>query len=168
MSGMPASLAACAATVIAAAFAFTLVGNPGLHEPDEGETDGGGDADRNSRALPHGLSDIVIKLVDFLPAKSVGKIGNGVTGLAGMEQVSLATVAPGIAESLVTTAVGLFAAIPAVVAYNFFARDIERITVAEESFIDEFSNILQRNAASRPAVQVPPASADTTAFAATR
>ncbi|MGD9586772.1 MAG: protein TolQ [Brachymonas sp.] len=99
---------------------------------------------------------------------TVWGIMHAFTGLAGMEQVSLATVAPGIAESLVTTAVGLFAAIPAVVAYNFFARDIERITVAEESFIDEFSNILQRNAASRPAVQVPPASADTTAFAATR
>ena len=49
------------------------------------------------------------------------------TGFAGMEQVTLATVAPGIAEALVATAIGLFAAIPAVIAYNRFARDIDRV-----------------------------------------
>ncbi|MDQ6627511.1 MAG: protein TolQ [Pseudomonadota bacterium] len=67
-------------------------------------------------------------------------------GLANMTQVTLATVAPGIAEALVATAIGLFAAIPAVIAYNRFARDIDRIAIQMESFIEEFSNILQRNA----------------------
>jgi biopolymer transport protein TolQ len=59
--------------------------------------------------------------------------------------VTLATVAPGIAEALVATAIGLFAAIPAVVAYNRFARDIDRIAIKLETFIEEFSNILQRS-----------------------
>ncbi len=68
-------------------------------------------------------------------------------GLGNLQQVTLATVAPGIAEALVATAIGLFAAIPAVIAYNRFARDIDRIATQLESFIEEFSNILQRNAA---------------------
>jgi len=55
-------------------------------------------------------------------------------------------VAPGIAEALVATAIGLFAAIPAVVAYNRFAHDIDRVANKLETFIEEFSNILQRNA----------------------
>ena len=67
------------------------------------------------------------------------------TGFAGMEQVTLATVAPGIAEALVATALGLFAAIPAVIAYNRFAHDIDRVANQQETFIEEFSNILQRN-----------------------
>lgn len=62
-----------------------------------------------------------------------------------MQQVTLATVAPGIAEALVATAIGLFSAIPAVVAYNRFARDIDRIAIKLETFIEEFSNILQRS-----------------------
>ena len=66
-------------------------------------------------------------------------------GLASLQQVTLATVAPGIAEALVATAIGLFAAIPAVVAYNRFARDIDRLAIQLETFIEEFSNILQRN-----------------------
>ena len=66
-------------------------------------------------------------------------------GLAGLQQVTLATVAPGIAEALVATAIGLFAAIPAVVAYNRFAHDIDRIAIKLETFIEEFTNILQRN-----------------------
>ena len=68
------------------------------------------------------------------------------SGLAALQQVTLATVAPGIAEALVSTAIGLFAAIPAVVAYNRFARDIDRVAIKLETFIEEFSNILQRNA----------------------
>jgi biopolymer transport protein TolQ len=67
-------------------------------------------------------------------------------GLANLTQVSLASVAPGIAEALVATAIGLFAAIPAVIAYNRFARDIDRIAMQMETFTEEFSNILQRNA----------------------
>ena len=67
-------------------------------------------------------------------------------GLSNLQQVTLATVAPGIAEALVATAIGLFAAIPAVIAYNRFARDIDRIAIQLETFIEEFSNILQRSA----------------------
>ena len=66
-------------------------------------------------------------------------------GLASLQTVTLATVAPGIAEALVATAIGLFAAIPAVVAYNRFARDIDRVANKLETFIEEFSNILHRN-----------------------
>jgi biopolymer transport protein TolQ len=68
-----------------------------------------------------------------------------------LTQVTLATVAPGIAEALVATAIGLFAAIPAVVAYNRFARDIDRISIQQETFIEEFSNILQRNVSAQAA-----------------
>ena len=50
-----------------------------------------------------------------------------------------------LAEALVATAIGLFAAIPAVVAYNRFAREIDKIAIALETYIEEFSNILQRN-----------------------
>ena len=68
-------------------------------------------------------------------------------GLANVAQATLAAVAPGIAEALVATAIGLFAAIPAVVAYNRYSYDIERLGVRFESFMEEFSNILQRQAA---------------------
>jgi len=81
---------------------------------------------------------------------TVWGIMHAFTGLAGLQQVTLATVAPGIAESLVTTAIGLFAAIPAVVAYNRFARDIDRLAIKLETFIEEFSNILQRNLGVQP------------------
>jgi len=77
---------------------------------------------------------------------TVWGIMHAFVGLSNMTQVTLATVAPGIAEALVATAIGLFAAIPAVVAYNRFARDIDRIAITLETFIEEFSNILQRNA----------------------
>ena len=77
---------------------------------------------------------------------TVWGIMHAFVGLGNMTQVTLATVAPGIAEALVATAIGLFAAIPAVVAYNRFARDIDRIAIQLETFIEEFSNILQRNA----------------------
>ena len=76
---------------------------------------------------------------------TVWGIMHAFTWLAALEQVTLATVAPGIAEALVATAIGLFAAIPAVVAYNRFAHDIDRIANKLETFIEEFSNILQRN-----------------------
>ena len=65
-------------------------------------------------------------------------------GLASMEQSTLEAVAPGIAEALVATAIGLFAAIPAVVAYNRFSHDIDRLASRFESFMEEFLNILQR------------------------
>ena len=81
---------------------------------------------------------------------TVWGIMHAFVGLAALTQVTLATVAPGIAEALVATAIGLFAAIPAVVAYNRFARDIDRIATHQETFIEEFSNILQRNVGAQP------------------
>jgi biopolymer transport protein TolQ len=82
---------------------------------------------------------------------TVWGIMHAFTGLASLQQVTLATVAPGIAEALVATAIGLFAAIPAVVAYNRFARDIDRVAIRLETFIEEFSNILQRNVSAQAA-----------------
>jgi biopolymer transport protein TolQ len=75
---------------------------------------------------------------------TVWGIMHAFTGLASLEQATLASVAPGIAEALVATAIGLFASIPAVVAYNRFAHDIDRLANRFETFIEEFSNILQR------------------------
>lgn len=75
---------------------------------------------------------------------TVWGIMNAFRGLANVTTASLAQVAPGIAEALVATAIGLFAAIPAVVAYNRFTHDIDRIGIRFESFMEEFSNILQR------------------------
>ena len=75
---------------------------------------------------------------------TVWGIMNAFTGLSSLENVSIAVVAPGIAEALVATAIGLFAAIPATAAYNYFANRIERISNRFESFSEEFLNILAR------------------------
>ena len=77
---------------------------------------------------------------------TVWGIMNSFRGLANVQQATLAAVAPGIAEALVATAIGLFAAIPAVVAYNRYSHDIDRLAIRFETFIEEFSNILQRQA----------------------
>jgi len=79
---------------------------------------------------------------------TVWGIMHAFTGLASLEQVTLATVAPGIAEALVATAIGLFAAIPAVLGYNRFTHDIDRVANHLDTFMEEFSNILQRYVAS--------------------
>jgi biopolymer transport protein TolQ len=70
-------------------------------------------------------------------------------GLAKMQQATLAVVAPGIAEALIATAMGLFAAIPAVLAYNRYASSSESLLTRYETFADEFSSILHREAHSR-------------------
>ncbi len=75
---------------------------------------------------------------------TVWGIMNAFRGLANVAQATLGHVAPGIAEALIATAIGLFAAIPAVVAYNRFAGDVNRLAIRFESFMEEFSNILQR------------------------
>jgi biopolymer transport protein TolQ len=75
---------------------------------------------------------------------TVWGIMNAFRGLANVGQATLAHVAPGIAEALVATAMGLFAAIPAVVAYNRYAHEINRLSTRFESFTEEFSNVLQR------------------------
>ena len=67
-------------------------------------------------------------------------------GLADVKEATIATVAPGISEALVATAMGLFAAIPAVWAYNRFATKVERLSTRYDAFSEEFSSILQRQA----------------------
>ena len=67
-------------------------------------------------------------------------------GLANATQATLATVAPGISEALIATAMGLFAAIPAVIGYNRFNNQVERLEVRYDNFKEEFSSILQRQA----------------------
>ena len=75
---------------------------------------------------------------------TVWGIMNSFRGLSNVAQATLSQVAPGIAEALVATAIGLFAAIPAVIAYNRFASNVDRLSVRYESFMEEFTNILQR------------------------
>jgi len=77
---------------------------------------------------------------------STGSVMHAFRSLANVQQATLAQVAPGIAEALVATAIGLFAAIPAVVAYNRYSHQIDRLAIRFESFMEEFSNILQRQA----------------------
>ena len=75
---------------------------------------------------------------------TVWGIMSSFVALGGVQQATLAMVAPGIAEALIATAIGLFAAIPAVVAYNRYTHDVDRLATRYETFIEEFSNILQR------------------------
>jgi biopolymer transport protein TolQ len=75
---------------------------------------------------------------------TVWGIMNAFRGLANVAQATLGHVAPGIAEALIATAMGLFAAIPAVIAYNRFAGDLNRLATRFDSFMEELSNILQR------------------------
>ena len=77
---------------------------------------------------------------------TVWGIMNSFRALGNVQQATIAMVAPGIAEALIATAMGLFAAIPAVIAYNRFAHDVERIHNRYDAFVDEFSTILQRQA----------------------
>jgi biopolymer transport protein TolQ len=77
---------------------------------------------------------------------TVWGIMNAFIALGNVKQATLSMVAPGIAEALIATAIGLFAAIPAVVAYNRFSNDVERLEARYEGFLDEFTTILQRQA----------------------
>ena len=80
---------------------------------------------------------------------TVWGIMNSFRGLAMVQQATLATVAPGISEALIATAMGLFAAIPAAIAYNRYAAKVEAINANYESFSEEFSSILHRQVHSR-------------------
>jgi biopolymer transport protein TolQ len=77
---------------------------------------------------------------------TVWGIMNAFIGLGNVHQATLAMVAPGIAEALIATAMGLFAAIPAVIAYNRYSDDVERLINRYDTFLEEFSTILQRQA----------------------
>ncbi|MGA0047251.1 MAG: protein TolQ [Methylophilaceae bacterium] len=75
---------------------------------------------------------------------TVWGIMNSFIGLSNVAQSTLAQVAPGIAEALIATAIGLFAAIPAVIAYNRFAAKVDRLAIRYESFMEEFINNVDR------------------------
>jgi biopolymer transport protein TolQ len=80
---------------------------------------------------------------------TVWGIMNAFHALGNVKQATLNLVAPGIAEALIATAIGLFAAIPAVVAYNKYANSVQRLENRYDDFVEEFSNILQRQAHTR-------------------
>src|SRR5215813_3734047 len=77
---------------------------------------------------------------------TVWGIMSAFSGLGNVQQATLAMVAPGISEALIATAIGLFAAIPAVVAYNRFTDQVTRLEIRYDAFTEEFSSILQRHA----------------------
>jgi len=77
---------------------------------------------------------------------TVWGIMNSFRALGGTQQATLSMVAPGIAEALVATAIGLFAAIPAVIAYNRFANEVDRLASRYDTFKEEFTTLLQRQA----------------------
>ncbi|MFM1880849.1 MAG: protein TolQ [Pseudomonadota bacterium] len=104
---------------------------------------------RELQALEHGLPFLasVGSVSPYIGLfGTVWGIMHAFTGLANIQQATLASVAPGIAEALVATAIGLFAAIPAVIAYNRFATHVDQMAGRLEAFGEEFSNILQRQA----------------------
>jgi biopolymer transport protein TolQ len=80
---------------------------------------------------------------------TVWGIMNSFLGLGNAQTTTLAQVAPGIAEALIATAMGLFAAIPAVIAYNRYADKVGRLEVRYDGFMEEFSSILQRHSVSK-------------------
>jgi len=77
---------------------------------------------------------------------TVWGIMNSFRALGNAKQATLAMVAPGIAEALIATAIGLFAAIPAVIFYNRYIAELDRVTNRYDAFFEEFSNLLQRQA----------------------
>jgi biopolymer transport protein TolQ len=97
--------------------------------------------------------------IDLAPLATIGSVSpyiglfgtvwgimSSFSALGGVEQATLAMVAPGISEALIATAMGLFAAIPAVMAYNHYVDKVERLSTRYETFLDEFTGILQRQA----------------------
>jgi len=78
---------------------------------------------------------------------TVWGIMNSFRALGTVQQATIAQVAPGIAEALIATAMGLFAAIPAVIAYNRYSNNVDRLVTRYEIFMEEFSSIVQRQAA---------------------
>jgi biopolymer transport protein TolQ len=83
---------------------------------------------------------------------TVWGIMSAFSGLGNVQQATLAMVAPGIAEALIATAFGLFAAIPAVVAYNRYADQVSRLEMRYDAFMEELSTILQRHAGRGPGI----------------
>ncbi|NKF52449.1 protein TolQ [Shewanella sp. WXL01] len=116
--------------------------------------------DGTSRAMRVSLSREIEKVENNLPLLAtigstspyIGLFGtvwgimNSFIALGAVENATLAMVAPGIAEALIATAMGLFAAIPAVIAYNRFSTQVEKLEGSYANFMEEFANILQRQA----------------------
>lgn len=116
--------------------------------------------DAVNRAMRRAASVEVARMERYLPflattassAPFIGLFGtvwgimSAFSSIGNVQQVTLAMVAPGIAEALVATAIGLFAAIPAVVAYNRYADQVGRLELRYDAFMEEFSTILQRHA----------------------
>jgi biopolymer transport protein TolQ len=112
----------------------------------------------SQRAMRAALSREIDELDTYLPVLAtagstspyIGLFGtvwgimNAFRALGTAQQASLTHVAPGIAEALITTAIGLFAAIPAVMAYNRYANEVDRLVTRYDTFVEEFANILQR------------------------
>jgi len=117
--------------------------------------------DATHRAMRVALSREVDSLEEHLPfMATVGSISpyiglfgtvwgimNSFIGLGSVQQATLAMVAPGIAEALIATAMGLFAAIPAVIAFNRFSHKVEKLENSYGNFMEEFASILQRQTA---------------------
>ena len=82
---------------------------------------------------------------------TVWGIMNAFRALSDVQQATLSAVAPGIAEALIATAMGLFAAIPAVIAYNRYSSDVERLVMRYDNFVEEFTALLQRQALTKDA-----------------
>ena len=80
---------------------------------------------------------------------TVWGIMNSFRAVSGVQQATLAAVAPGIAEALIATAMGLLAAIPAVIAYNRYSNSVERLITRYDNFVEEFTGLLQRQAITR-------------------
>ena len=136
----------------------------GFREFHKSRTRGGGDgrlqleaAQRAMRATGSREIDGLEQNLEFLAnvgsiSPYVGLFGTvwgimiSFQGLANVKEATIATVAPGISEALIATAMGLFAAIPAVWAYNRYATKVERVAVKYDAFSEEFSSILQRQA----------------------
>lgn len=126
-----------------------------------------GIVDGTSRAMRVSLSRQVEELESRLPflatagsiSPYIGLFGtvwgimNAFIALGEVQQATLAMVAPGIAEALIATAIGLFAAIPAVIAYNRFSHQVEKLENSYANFMEEFSAILQRQAIAAQAQQ---------------
>ncbi|MDU0356067.1 protein TolQ [Paraglaciecola aquimarina] len=127
--------------------------------------------DGTSRAMRVSLSREIDSLENRLPflattgsiSPYIGLFGtvwgimNSFVALGGQQQATLAMVAPGIAEALIATAMGLFAAIPAVIAYNRFSHQVEKLENSYGNFMEEFSSILHRQALAANVDSVNPA-----------
>jgi biopolymer transport protein TolQ len=94
---------------------------------------------------------------------TVWGIMSAFASLGNVQQATLSMVAPGISEALIATAFGLFAAIPAVVAFNRYADQVGRLEMRYDAFIEEFSSILQRHAARSPERAASPTAVDRSA-----